>query len=468
MTRKLPPRLSPLLQQLLQQPAGAGAALPSRLPLASNLAAVGMPQPPLTLATTSTMPSATAVLPPKKRSKLWELADKHHCPVIGTCFTMDELRKLARRFGIGDEAMDDFSLHVEAVGYARSRNEVSVTMQRQLERKFASTVAVFNKLETAAEVVAAWQHALDTGSVAGALWAAYTHKATDQATRQLIYGDIHMLSHQVGAGQAADMQRLQRLEAENRDLRQQQHVQQQQHLTVVQRHLQRLDQLEQEVQHLRQESALHEDERRRLARFENGEVVVDLGRQLLSLRAANEQLLQTAQRVSTLEAALAEHSATLGSLREALSDSERARAVLAQMLEEATRANETAVCDANGEDCQGCSQALSPRCILYVGGRTAMLAQYRQLAERLGIRLLHHDGGQEEALSRLPELIGGADAVLCPTDSVSHSAYYQVKSHCKRVGKPCLFYAGGGLSSFAQAMDRINRGEYSLAAQSEH
>jgi hypothetical protein len=38
-----------------------------------------------------------------------------------------------------------------------------------------------------------------------------------------------------------------------------------------------------------------------------------------------------------------------------------------------------------------------------VGGRTPLLPQYRQLAERL----IHHDGGEEEALARLAE--GRAD-----------------------------------------------------------
>mgnify|MGYP002138093228 FL=1 len=62
-------------------------------------------------------------------------------------------------------------------------------------------------------------------------------------------------------------------------------------------------------------------------------------------------------------------------------------------------------------------------------------------------------------------MINGADAVLCPTDHISHNAYYHVKSHCKRVGKPCLFYKGGGVSGFAFAMARLSRGESSLGAE---
>ena len=32
-----------------------------------------------------------------RRRKLWEIGNKYHCPIVGTCLTVDELRKLARR-----------------------------------------------------------------------------------------------------------------------------------------------------------------------------------------------------------------------------------------------------------------------------------------------------------------------------------------------------------------------------------
>ncbi|TXG78725.1 MAG: DUF2325 domain-containing protein [Rhodocyclaceae bacterium] len=117
--------------------------------------------------------------------------------------------------------------------------------------------------------------------------------------------------------------------------------------------------------------------------------------------------------------------------------------------------------------CDSCDSAGSARCVLCVGGRTSLLTQYRELAGRVGIRLLHHDGGQEESLSRLPEMIHGADAVVCPTDCVSHSAYYHLKNQCKRIGKPVLFFKGASVSSFALAMTRVAGGDYSLAGRTD-
>jgi hypothetical protein len=59
-------------------------------------------------------------------------------------------------------------------------------------------------------------------------------------------------------------------------------------------------------------------------------------------------------------------------------------------------------------------------------------------------------------MSRLPDMIDGADAVICPTDCVSHAAYYQLKRHCKQSGKPCLMFKGAGISSFAIALTRFS------------
>lgn len=74
------------------------------------------------------------------------------------------------------------------------------------------------------------------------------------------------------------------------------------------------------------------------------------------------------------------------------------------------------------------------------------------------MRLIHHDGGREEALSRLPDLLAASDAVICPTDCVGHLAYYQLKKHCKQAGKPCVLVKRSGVASFAAALTRLAEG----------
>lgn len=398
---------------------------------------------------------------PARRARLWDLEDKHHCPIIGTCLGMDELVRLAKRFRFVSSLRDEFSLHVEAVSQSHTRNPVSEAIQRLLDRKYAAQIAAFTRLKTDPEVRQRWQDCLARGEVASAMWAVCTHRACSTATRQQMYGDIHMLSHQVGAGQAADVRRLAFLEKENADLKQAQKKADGEfkaRLAALQRENAGLGA---RLEAALAQAGLGEESSRRLAAFESGQAMVEMGRRLVALQESHDQLAAAARRAWDLEK-------TLKAAQEELSRfaRERDEAVAGQQALEralAAVAPDEACANASDETCAGCAEALSSRCILYVGGRNGMIAQYRQLADRLGVRLVHHDGGQEESLSRLPELILGADAVVCPTDQVSHSAYFQVKSHCKRVGKPCLFYQGTGVSSFATAMGRVSRGEFSVA-----
>lgn len=398
---------------------------------------------------------------PRARPRLWTLDPQHHCPIVGTCLPLADLQRIAKRCHFASRPDDDFGLHVEAVSHARSRNPASEAIQRHLDARYRLALARFARLKSDAELRQEWLACVDRGEVAGPLWALCTHRLASAETLQMAYRRVHMLSHQVGAGLAADTRRLAQLEQENSDLR-----------SGLKRELSALRrQLAAAESALAQRDAALADNaslQKRLQRFESGQVMVDLGRRLMSLQGAAEELTAATRRIYTLESTLKDahrESLRLAAERDAaLSE----RDALEALLQASLPAADDSLCTRGGsDDCAGCPQATSERCILYVGGRAALIAQYRQLAERLGIRLIHHDGGLEESLSRLPELINGADAVLCPTDHVSHNAYYHVKSHCKRIGKPCLFYRGGGVSGFAAAMARVGRGEYSLAGQDE-
>lgn len=424
---------------------------PRKSSIAGALARAAQPQPPATEAT-------PAAAKPARRARLWELKEKFHCPLIGTCLPMDELARLARRHTFNGDLRDEFTLHVEAVGWAGSRNPVSEDLNRHFERKYAGYVARFERMKGAEEVLAFWKAHFENGEVAGPMWAALTHRTANEETRHAVYADVHMLSHQVGAGLAADAKRLAWLARRNEEL-----------AATLERG--RVDAAEAEAGTRRlkielktaraAEAAARADAaelRQRLAAYESGAAIVDMGRRLVGLAAVNEELRAAAERGRTLQAALRasqDQTAALKRERDMLAIERDALERLLLVTE-----NDEAACDG---PCNGCENRAAGRCVLCVGGRTALLTQYRALAERLGIRLIHHDGGQEESLSRLPDMINGADAVLCPTDCVSHAAYYKLKQHCKRTGKPCLLFKGAGVSGFAVALARLSAGQASIA-----
>lgn len=395
---------------------------------------------------------------PARRTRLWELKDKFHCPVIGTCLSVGELARLARRHSFNGDLRDEFTLHVEAVGWAGSRNPVSETLQKHLDRKYQGDLARFERAGSDAEVRTLWTEHYERGEVAGPMWAALTNKTASDETRHAVYADVHMLSHQVGAGQAADARRLAHLEKENARLSAALEREHRERACAEDGWRARIALLEAARDKLQAAGAEVNALRERLATFESGAAVIGLGRRLMSLTAANEQLRIAAERSRALEVSLKEAEDNALALARERGELAAERDALERLLL-AVEANEDA-CDGR---CDGCANQAAGRCVLCVGGRSSLVAQYRALAERLGIRLIHHDGGQEEALSRLPDMISGADAVMCPTDCVSHAAYYQLKRHCKRTGKPCLLFKGASVSGFAVALARLSSGQVSIA-----
>jgi hypothetical protein len=397
----------------------------------------------------------------QRRPKLWELEEKHHCPVIGTCLNLEELKKIARKGGFAGHGFEPYRLHVEAVSISCSRNASSEAMHKLLERKFSLDVARFNRLRGDSDVLSLWKWHLERGEVAGPMWAALTHKAASKETRNTVYADVHMLSHQVGAGQAADLRRLENLQRE--------HV-------VLQAAHAALKEAESEAAYANQalgrelkdaRAALQarseeaESLGQRLHAFESGEAMVAMGRRLFLAEAQAARATELEARIKLLEQKVGQLRAEKVRLTRELDEASAERDALERLW-----AGEDKSVDASCSGaCDRCDRRLQGRCVLCVGGRTPLLPQYRMLAERLGVRLIHHDGGREEALARLPELLSASDAVICPTDCVGHLAYYQLKKHCKQSGKPCVLAKSSGVAGFAAALARLADGRADIQSQ---
>lgn len=405
------------------------------------------------------VPTLSPALPPQgggrrtTRLKLWDLEEKYHCPVVGTCLTLAELEKLARKTGYGGKRFEPYALHVEAVSLSLDRNAASEAMQKTLERKYALVVGRFDQAKTDAEVLALWRSHLEQGGVAGAVWAALTHKAASKDTHHAVYADLHMLSHQVGAGQAADLRRQEWLERELVQTKDQARREAERHAREQKGRGERILRLEREAVEAIGRAETDSPMRARLAELESGVAMINMGRRLLDLTAEVERLRGPVARVAELAADKAR-------LVQERDEAQAERDALERLW-----LDESAVQPACAGDCAACPSQLAGRCVLCVGGRTPLLPQYRQLAERLGVRLIHHDGGREEALSRLPNLLAASDAVICPTDCVGHLAYYQLKKHCKQAGKPCVLVKRSGVASFAAALTRLAEGRAEIQGE---
>ena len=197
---------------------------------------------------------------------------------------------------------------------------------------------------------------------------------------------------------------------------------------------------------------------RRLQGFETGAAMVAMGRRLFLAEAQAARATELESRLLTLEARLGPLRAERARLTRELEEVGAERDALERLWIEESQF----LCDG---DCEACKVGLAGRCVLCVGGQAPLLPQYRQLAERLGVHLIHHDGGREQHIALLPDLLEASDAVICPMDCVGHQAYYQLKSHCKRKRKPCVLTRNSGIAGFAAALRRIAQGRANIDAQ---
>lgn len=374
-----------------------------------------------------------------RRKRLWELAHKCHCPVVGVCFGVDELRRLMARVMHFPRGTDDFVLHTTAVGACESRGPLSELLHKALEKRFAQEIRRGAAAKDTATLRDLWRQARAAGNgIAGALWTCWSHPACDKALEQEIYGDIHMLQHQVGSGTRADLGALRQLREENARLRQQ-------------------------LAESRQEANVRQREQAREAARLGGQItelqVVQAGREawaanLVGQLDALRQVLPDLKDRQALarRASDAEARVTALTARAAALENEASR--LRRQLQATTSMAAVAAAPVSHDvvTAPDRPETLQGKCILCVGGRSGAVEAYRQLVEDSGGRFLHHDGGLEESLHRIDAALAAADLVICQAGCISHNAYWRVKEQCKRTGKRCIYMKSTGVSSFARTV----------------
>jgi hypothetical protein len=366
--------------------------------------------------------SAGEFVPPasRKRTVIWDMHHSVHCSIIGTCLSSAELRRLLIKLDVhGAEAADDHDLHRQGVALAGKAHGGAKFIQKALDQRHGTAIKQFAKAKDEGALSRLWDDAVKRGDIPGAYWAVLSHPlATDPLMRKA-FGDVHMLSHMIGAANRADIRRLRQLEEENAALSAR--------LEAQQRHLRdgfterdgRIRLLNDALSRaLARSPALPENagDDARAAR----EAILDLERRLNRETACRERF------ESRLEAALRAQSRAESARRDAMLECEDLRRELA--LAEAQIGGipvEASV-----------ALQLGGAQVLYVGGRAHQVPQLRVVVERAGGVLLHHDGGVEHSMTLLPGLVSRADCTVFPVDCVSHDAMGLVKRHCRQSAKP--------------------------------
>ncbi len=427
------------------------AAPPFRL-AASALGGTGLPLPAHAqgsdccgghAAATDTPPAA----PARARLRLAELDTNFLCSVIGTCLSTAALRKAMAHFVVVQGA-SDLDIHHDAVMMASEAGPVARSLHKVLDLQHAAALQRFARASGVEALAALWAEAQQQGEIPSAYWALLTHRDATPELRKKAFGDVHMLSHLVGAANRADIRRLVALEKDNAELRER-----------MDRH------------HLRTQELLASREdtiaalQRELAESRRTQVALEVGHlpaaEAEALRqeaeaAASLVALQTARR-ETAEQAAANAADAAARLREDLVRIRAHAAALAGELDAAEQQLQ-ALSQADTPEAAGrlaeptaLARALQGRRVLYVGGRPSTAPSIRDLVQRHGGTFQRHDG-LEDRKGLLPAAVAGADLVVFPVDCVDHDAAGNLKRLCLRQGIGFLPLRSAGLGSFAAAL----------------
>ena len=375
-----------------------------------------------------------------ERPKIWDLPKSCHCVTLGTCLTLAELRKTAKRLGLfhGVELMTDYELHGAFVHSMSSRNRASGAVQKLLDANHAGAVRKASRCRSEEELSAFWDREVSEGQIAGAFWAVMSHMHLGGALEVRVFGEVHMMSHLCGASHRGDARARSLAEQQCATLARRLDQANAGHLDALasrDREIERLTRLVSGIEPFVREAATL---RARVAELEGGEQTARLAGKADDLARRLDLALRRNDRLAAEVDALTGRLAAAEARADDLSD----------------RLAEASPCTV-GACAEDCPFNLEGRCIAYIGGRPRTVSRMRDLVERCRGSLIHHDGGAEQSAEALDGVLVRADVVMFPVDCVSHTAVEKLKTICGRMNKTYLPLSSASYSSFASELARV-------------
>lgn len=375
----------------------------------------------------------------RRRIALWEQADSVHCSIVGTCASVADLRRIAKKTGIEvSPDTPDYDVHGHFVRLSTTDCAFSRAFQKLLDGRFEGALRRVGRARNAAELEALWRDMCDRGQVGPAYWAFMTHQHVPGPLRARIFGEVHMWSHLAGAS---------------------------------------FRQKNEEAATLRDQLQEAEDRARRV---ESGlrEALAQRDRELIEMRAALARLKAGRAADEARQPETAETAPDAASLRRRLDKAGRAlqsarvrarqaEARLREIGEDAPRpapqqtSRQSATQPARPSAHRAirmpaeAEAAARPKAILYVGGMHGHRDRLRGIAEAFNTTFVHHDGGVEDAPQRLDHLLPSVDCVFCPVNCVSHDACLRAKKICQKLNKPFVPLRSTGQTAFRKALQDL-------------
>ena len=438
------------------------------------------------LQTNSLRPATTKrqSLSSSSRHKLWQIPQAYHCSIIGNCLSRKDLRILNKKklFNF-EKGLCDYEVHKALSSEADKRSEQSRALHKYLDNKHKVALKKYSACKQAEEIRKRWEDDLDKGDVAGAFWAIVTHPANEPQLISDVYGECHMMSFDVFSKQLKENRTTQTLQNQVLQLQKQLQDKQQRNDQLLTKTKELQKELQQAKTQIRLDSTLiknltksNDNLKGRFEKLKHIQRQNNQHQQLLVEKQKNKDLISNLisiskdanlkQELFNLAQAKAER---LDVLRVTLQRQNKEKQneinnIKTALIFNKQKRQPCSDCNTYQAPCETCENLYTEKCqgpdlcgktVLYVGGLHKMIPLYKELIENHGGKFVHHDGGKENSRQLLPKLLGGADAVVCPVDCVSHDACKCVKKICKRYEKPFVMMRSSGLSSLAKGLNNI-------------
>ena len=361
-----------------------------------------------------------------RRLRFWEFTDAAHCLVVGTCLSHADLLKIGRKLHLRyDDNVLDHDVHSYFVSKANFASPEARAMHKLLDQRHGGMLRIVSRHDEA-NLLDLWQQMKDAGQIAGALYAFMTLRTIPQSLRARIFGEVHMLSHLLGASYRQQSAETVRLQAELEEI---------------------------QARRVRVETGLHASLKEKTDR------ISQIEGELAKLRGALEHSNSTPD-LTTKAKGMGKSQRAIEIARKRAHAAEAKNGQLQILLDEAKRENnrlklgvkrqQIQIADERATtDLDGCS-------ILYLGGKNKLVPHLESHATLCGAKFVHHDGGREDNITRIDAVLPSVDCVVCPINCISHDACLRAKHGCEKLGKVFLPVKNDSQACFKQALKQLS------------
>jgi len=373
--------------------------------------------------------------------RIWEIQNNFKCPVLGSCLTIEEHKRILKKTGHKIKKIKAHEVHRAVMGYMNDENHVSIKTDRYLSHKYRDIIAEFKSLEPEA-FFAEWKNGFRNGKMDGLFYLAAIRNDLPDEFMENIFGDTHMLCH-------ANMEEVMK---SRRAFSMQENA--------AQKLARMLQQEKRLARELKQKHSITEQKLKtaehNLQKIKKNQ---STGKSYAPILQIKKEEVQLKDKIITLKERDSEQTLEIRnmqnenrSLRTQLLDLQSINYRLAEEVSDLIE--KLTPCFEKGNQCQDkcIKYQLCSKRILIVGGITKIKHLYKQLVESSGGEFDYHDGYMNNGKINIESRVMRADLVICPVNCNSHNACQMVKKLCRKFDRPVKMLANSSLSSISDAL----------------